>query len=183
MNFKQIKKHYSTSIESVSYFNINHKLIDIVLEFRPKNVFEFGANWGRNLQLLREHDNSILAKGIDISKFAIAEAQKRGLDVQYYDERILKDFSDNLFDVVFTCSVLNHIPDPEFTPIIKDLMRIGKNVVFCESNDASNLPQNNNGRWFRHIYDAFGLRNAAHLKNPITGGHNDFWIFTKGGNG
>lgn len=179
MNFMEIKKHYSTSIESPSYFNINYKLVEIIKELKPHNAFEFGANWGRNIQLLKEMAPEIKAAGIDLSKMAVGEARKLNLNVSYADERLLFQFPDNIFDVVFTCSVLNHIPDPEFDMIIKQLIRIGENIVLCESNDASLSPNNQNGRWFAHDYKKYGFKKLATLENPVNHGTNDFWVLTK----
>ena len=65
--------------------------------------------------------------GVDINDQAIAYAQESGLNVAIADEDILDLFPVDSFDVVFSVSVLDHLPYP--TPVLANLARIARRAV------------------------------------------------------
>ena len=107
-------------------------LVDIVSDLKPKSVFEFGCNIGRNLLAIKEALPEIELNGIDINKDAIEEGRKHtGLNLVVGDEQTLGYYPDRSFDFVFTISVLDHMRNIE--GVLDSLIRISrKNFFFLE---------------------------------------------------
>jgi len=93
-----------------------------------KRVLDFGCGNGRMLEELKKL--GIEGHGIDVSKPLVEEARRKGLDVEVGDEKTLEKIPSKSFDVAYTVSVLDHIPNPE--PALDQLIRIGKHVVLIE---------------------------------------------------
>ena len=122
-----------------------------VLGLKPSSVLEFGCNVGRNLSALRELAPDVVLKGIDINAEAVAFGQKeRGLDLFHADETFLGAQADNSFDVIFTVSVMDHLPNPK--PVLADMVRVARlGILLLEpnlgeegkvSNSTGNQPDN-----------------------------------------
>lgn len=88
-------------------------LCRIVRFLEARRVFEFGCNAGRNLQLMKEAiDPAPYVAGIDINEDSINFGlEKWGLEIEVGDEHYLAEEPANSCDVLFTVSVLDHIPD------------------------------------------------------------------------
>ena len=74
-------------------------------------------------------------------------ARSLGLDLVESDENFLAAQSDGAYDVVFTISVLDHIPDP--MPVLKELVRVARKAVFLLEPDTGvdgKVVRNMNGR-------------------------------------
>lgn len=86
--------------------------------------------------------------GIDISAEAVDITTKRGLNAIHGDEKKLKAAGN--YDVVFTCSVLDHIEHIE--DIVDDLKRIANiAIVIAETNTKI-------GRfYYPHDYESLGF--------------------------
>lgn len=103
-------------------------IADLVGDLGCRRILEFGCNVGRNLHTIQEAHPSVEVVGIDINKEAIdAGRAASGMDLRHGDEHALRDFADAEFDLVFTVSVLDHIP------IIDDICR---ELVRCASRYA-----------------------------------------------
>ena len=88
-------------------------------------ILEFGCNVGRNLNCVRRDIPGIEVMGLDINKEAVNLGKKTyGLPLFIGGEEKLKPMLSGSFDVVFTVSVLDHIPEVE--SIIKELLRVAK---------------------------------------------------------
>ena len=88
-------------------------IVKDVLKTGPTSVVEFGCNTGRNLAAIRRVDPTVVLLGIDINAKAVAWGKRTwGLDLHVGDEAMLESMA-GLFDVAFTCSVIDHLPDPE----------------------------------------------------------------------
>jgi SAM-dependent methyltransferase len=99
------------------------------LELQPARVLEFGCHCGRNLSAIRSRDPRIELVGIDVNPAAVRHGRRvRALDLRLGDERSLGEIPDREFDVAFTVSVLDHIPDPR--PVLADLIRVARRGVF-----------------------------------------------------
>jgi SAM-dependent methyltransferase len=86
---------------------------ETVASFGPSSVLEFGCGSGRNLALLRDLCAARLA-GVDINPTAIAWGREHfGLDLQIGDEAWLAAQAPGAVDIVYTVSVIDHIPLPE----------------------------------------------------------------------
>jgi SAM-dependent methyltransferase len=99
-----------------------------VLNLSPRSVLEFGCNVGRNLSALRERAPSLILKGVDINAEAVGYGrQERGLDLSQADESFLQAQDGKSFDVVFTVSVLDHLPNPR--PVLTEMVRVSRLAV------------------------------------------------------
>jgi SAM-dependent methyltransferase len=98
-----------------------------VVDYSPSRVFEFGCSAGKNLRAILEISREIEVFGVDINDQAIAYAQESGLNVAIADEDILELFPVDSFDVVFSISVLDHLPYP--APVLANLARIARRAV------------------------------------------------------
>lgn len=105
-------------------------LAELVKDLAPTSVLEFGCNEGRNLAAIAEIAPDIPLVGIDVNADAIrAGRENLGLDLRHADENGLDEFADGQFDLVFTVSVLDHIPD--IAQICKSLVRCAARYVLC----------------------------------------------------
>src|SRR6516164_877998 len=96
-----------------------------MLNLNPRPVLEFGCNVGRNLSVLRECAPALILKGVDINAEAVAFGRhEQGLDLTQADESFLQAQAENSFDVVFTVSVLDHLPNPG--PVLADMVRVSR---------------------------------------------------------
>ncbi len=92
------------------------------------SVPEFGCHAGRNLEAIRQRLPKAELVGLDINAAAVNAGRERfGLDLRVGDERTLSQFGDRTFDMVFTVSVLDHIP--RIAPLCRELVRIARRVA------------------------------------------------------
>ncbi len=103
-----------------------------VLVLDPASIFEFGCNRGRNLVEISKLDADVRLAGIDVNADAVAWGRHRhGLDLRVGDESLLGTMEDHAFDVTFTLSVLDHLPEPR--PVLRELIRVArKGVILLE---------------------------------------------------
>lgn len=119
----QVDINYYKSVKPWTTFMVSE-----ILKFTPVSVFEFGCNAGKNLIALKESAGHIFISGADINKEAIEYGvSHNNLSLICADETILKVMPDKAFDVVFTVSVLDHVPDPK--PLLANLARISKKAI------------------------------------------------------
>lgn len=124
---------YSTYIADDNISELSERLVEEIINFKPVHVLEFGCGSGKNLRLLQ--DKGICATGIDISFMNIIRAHARNeiKNIVYGNETHLRHLCN--FDVVFTCSVLDHIE--QAAPVIQELKRIAnKAVILAETVDV-----------------------------------------------
>lgn len=100
----------------------------------PASVLEFGCSSGRNLAVLQaELDRYGLGAdahlcGIDINEQALTAGRTAHPDIDFRlgDEALLASMPDGAFDVVFTVSVLDHIPAPDWQRVYDELSRVAR---------------------------------------------------------
>ncbi|NET24746.1 bifunctional 2-polyprenyl-6-hydroxyphenol methylase/3-demethylubiquinol 3-O-methyltransferase UbiG [Okeania sp. SIO1I7] len=104
----------------------SHKISDEIISFNPSSVLEFGCNAGRNLKTLLEKDESIRNYlGLDINQDAINYGNSQGLEkLKVGDENSLIKIYSGAYDICFTVSVIDHIPQP--LNVVLNLIRISK---------------------------------------------------------
>ena len=103
-------------------------LAGVIASARPASVLEFGCNAGRNLDLLRGLLPAARLKGLDLNANMIERGRARyGLDLRVGNEAALAALPDASQDVVFTVSVVDHIPYPEFT--LRHLLRVARHYL------------------------------------------------------
>jgi len=118
---------------------------DVILQFiklsSAKKILEFGCGSGRNLNQINDffenqtlEENFYLLKGIDINQHLIEYGKTnfpKNLELIVADEDFIKKEKNNFYDLIFTVSVLDHIPDPSFT--IQELIKKTKRyIIFIE---------------------------------------------------
>lgn len=102
-----------------------------VLAERPHRVLEFGTNVGRNLLTIRTQSPRIGLVGVDVNADAIAYGRRHWrLDLHVGGLEWLAKQQDDAFDVVFTVSVIDHIPDPD--PVLQQLLRLAPTLLLLE---------------------------------------------------
>jgi 2-polyprenyl-3-methyl-5-hydroxy-6-metoxy-1,4-benzoquinol methylase len=140
------KSYYRSYIANDLILPLNERLIQDVLLYTPESVLEFGCGVGKNLELLKDRVSNHL--GIDISAEAIEIATKKGLNVVCGDENKLKTMEN--YDVIFTCSVLDHIE--YIDDIVNELKRMTNTaLVIAETNTKV-------GRfYYPHNYESLGF--------------------------
>lgn len=103
-------------------------MASFVLGFAPERIFEFGCNAGGNLAAIRTRNATVELHGLDINAAAIKYAVEHGLKgCGLGDETTLAAMPAGSFDVVFTISVLDHLPDPG--PTLSHLLRLSRGAV------------------------------------------------------
>ncbi|MEN7537933.1 class I SAM-dependent methyltransferase [Aurantiacibacter flavus] len=99
-------------------------IADKIVQLEPKTVFEFGCNAGKNLAVISEKSPRSFVSGVDINEAAVSWGREQGLNLAVADERVLDAMPDNTFDVIFTVSVLDHLPHPE--EVFRSMIRTAK---------------------------------------------------------
>jgi glycosyltransferase involved in cell wall biosynthesis/SAM-dependent methyltransferase len=108
-------------------------LAELCLEAGATRILEFGCYGGRNLQAIREAYGAAGKSppellGLDINAMAVAWGRERWkLDLRVADEDALASLADDSWDVAFTVSVLDHMPEP--TETVEELVRIARRRV------------------------------------------------------
>lgn len=140
------KSFYRSYIANDLILPLNERLVQDVLSYHPKSVLEFGCGVGKNLALLKDKVPNYL--GLDISVEAVDIAKKKGLNVICGDESTLNTLENH--DVIFTCSVLDHIE--YINDIVYDLKRIANiAIVIAETNTKI-------GKfYYPHNYESLGF--------------------------
>ena len=102
-----------------------------ITTLNPTKAFEFGCNSGKNLlEIKRIGDSNVECLGVDIDTESTRDAIKSGLNSAVASEGMLSVFPNNTFDVAFTVSVLDHLPEPVSALI--ELERISKVLILLE---------------------------------------------------
>jgi SAM-dependent methyltransferase len=165
------KVYYSTYRADDRLSSLSWKLVSEVCKFEPVHVLDYGCGTGKHLDVFR--GANICTIGIDISPANCAKAiHKYDLPcIINSDETYLRHLVN--VDVCFTCSVLDHIPDP--TGIIDELKRIcNKAVVIAETQDKVNE------HYYPHDYDAIGFTKLDYSwLSPADGATYHIWIWEK----
>ncbi len=130
-------------------------LSEVIRDLAPRSVLEFGCNVGRNLGLVADRLDEVEVTGLDVNEEAVRLGREAtGLDLRVGDEGVLATLPDGAFDLVFTLSVLDHIPDID--AITSDLVRCAaRHAVFLEVT----LPVE--GRVERHLDHRSGAIEAS----------------------
>jgi len=107
-------------------------LLHLVRSSGARSVLELGCNVGRNLNWIRHSIPGIRVAGLDVNPDAIAVGRDYfGFNDQQLwvaDDTSLARLADDSFDVIFTVSVLDHLPDIEDT--LRQMLRIARKRLF-----------------------------------------------------
>lgn len=166
---EEVKNFYSfdTHLYGLDDSVIRTKLREFLVSLGGKRYFEFGYNCGANLDYIKHHSPlETYVAGMDINSVAVNYAQmKFDLDVEVGDEITLDKINNNVFDVVFTSSVLNHMID--IKTAVWNLKRITKKYVVCMEANIIKEPD-----YWSHDYLGFGFKKEWEIFSPESiGGH------------
>lgn len=143
------KEFYKTYWADEELSELSAKLINEITSIKPVHALEFGSGTGKHLDILESFN--ITCAGIDISAInsVTAITKKKHYCTIYGDETYLRNLCN--FDVVFTCSVLDHIED--ISRIVGEFKRIAnKCVLVAETNDVPGP------HYFPHNYEEYGFK-------------------------
>lgn len=138
------KEYYRNYLADDKLGAVSRKVIQEIYKEEPNHIFEFGCGTGKNLNSF----NTTVC-GLDISWQNITHAYAKNIPFLILgDESHLRHLCN--FDIVFTCSVLDHIQD--ISGIVQELKRIANKVVYlAETNDAPGP------YYFPHDYENLGF--------------------------
>lgn len=141
---------YQNYIADDSWSRLSSKLQSEILQFKPQTAIEFGCGSGKHLDGLRKYN--VTTVGIDISLMNVIRAGTK------YDLPNLICSSENILpfisaaDVVFTCSVLDHIKD--IKRIVQQFKRIAQKAIVI----AETQVENPSMYYYYHDYESFGFK-------------------------
>lgn len=150
--------------------DLDRELVGQVISFNPESVFEFGSGSGKNLKLIKEYSPEIETWALDISIINVFQSHINGADCSIRgDERHIPE---RKFDVVFTCSVLDHIGD--IHNIIGAFQEIAtKAIILAETN--SELGE----FYYQHDYESYGFKKLDYFFiSENDGGVYHIWVKT-----
>jgi len=103
---------------------------------RRQTWLDVGCGHGELLVALQEVSRgNIVCKGIEPNQHKIMAAQKRGLDVDYFDLAS----HDRRYDTISLLNVYSHLPNPpEFFRLIRERLK-PDGEIFLETGDTANL--------------------------------------------
>jgi SAM-dependent methyltransferase len=158
----EFKRHDATTATALA--QQEKMLLDMLQGLRFDSALELGCGFGRVLKIVADNFSLRRLEGIDVSPTQIAHAREYvgspGIILNVADITKGLSYEDEEFDLVYTCEVLMHIPDPG--PIMDEMLRVSRKYILnLEYFDSSNRPL---GPWcFNHdlfkMYQAIpGLR-------------------------
>lgn len=143
------KEFYKTYRADDKLSTLSSRLLYEISLFHPVHALEFGMGTGKHLNVL--NIDGVATIGIDISPYNVAKAiHKYDLPCAICgDETYLRNLCN--LDVVFTCSVLDHIED--ITGIIDEFKRIANRaVIIAETVDTPS------DYYYSHDFESYGFK-------------------------
>jgi len=125
-------REYWASRGRTPFYETSHHwrqfIADRVAAYRPETVLEFGCNAGRNLVEVRDRWPGARLLGVDVNAEAVQFGiDSYGLDLHVAGEEYLAGLDDASVDVVFTVSVLDHLPDVD--RVFVELLRVSRQAL------------------------------------------------------
>ena len=100
----------------------------IVRDFAPKSVIDIGCGTGALLAQLRDEGCSVL--GLEYAAAGRNMCHKRGLEVRPFDITLDNFVAEQIYDVVVSMEVAEHLPETAADRYVELLSRLGRNIVF-----------------------------------------------------
>jgi SAM-dependent methyltransferase len=118
------------------YNRVLSDIYGIELQSRKRTWLDVGCGHGELLVALRElFKNNVVCKGIEPNQHKITAAQKRGLDVDYFDLAS----HDQCYDTISLLNVYSHLPSPpEFFRLVRRRLKPNGEILL-ETGDTANL--------------------------------------------
>lgn len=153
---KTPKEFYKNYLADNYISDLNRELCYLIKKENPVHVLEFGCGTGKNLHLIKcividSFNNEPIPElcGMDLSFLNFTHCYTKNIPfLTLGDETHLRHLCN--FDVVFTCSVLDHIENID--GIIDEFKRIANKCIFlAETNDSIGK------YYFPHDYESYGF--------------------------
>lgn len=145
--------------DNASQKNPSKFIYVIIKKLGAKSCLEVGCNIGNNLEYF-PLDFDVY--GIDLNKYALGKAKKR---FPTFDFRISPvydiPFDDKTFDIVFTRTVLIHIPENLMKKVMDEMYRVSKkwifNIEFYNENETMiDWSRGKDLLWYRNMRKRWG---------------------------
>ena len=151
-------------------------LINRIPRLRAKSVLELGANVGRNIHWIERALPGVSIEGIEVNPEHVAEGRSRfnlGERLWLGDDRSLEGLPNDYVDVIFTVSVLDHIPDVR--QCLLNMIRISRlRVILIElvlsQHGRISDPSGVDFTYSHNLSDLveeMGISVASHIKCPL----------------
>mgnify|MGYP005851955511 CR=1 FL=1 len=102
----------------------------ILLSLRPKTVLDVGGGMGLLIERLRSWGRE--AAGLELSRYAIAQAPPEVRDRFAQGDLTALPFSDRAFDVVASVNVLEHLEGTAVTAALRECARVAHRGMYHE---------------------------------------------------
>jgi 2-polyprenyl-3-methyl-5-hydroxy-6-metoxy-1,4-benzoquinol methylase len=118
------------------YLEVLEDIFENGLAINKKTWLDIGCGHGEFLvALLKFSKGQVVAKGIEPNEYKQKSAQKKGLDVSYFD----LDKHSEKYDVISLLNVYSHLPDPPVTILSwKRLLKPGGELLL-QTGDTANF--------------------------------------------
>lgn len=100
-------------------------LAEVMKNLRGDLILEIGPGLGRAMRVLKASGEKSI-HGVELSKYAVEQTQRQGLEVFHLDAEQLT-FADDVYDSVFSIGVLPYVAD--MSKVIDESVRVAKGVV------------------------------------------------------
>lgn len=142
------KEFYLNYVADDNLSSLSDKLIECINNENPAHALDFGCGSGKHSHILNTFGVSTIALDLSLANIIRSQAKYDLPCVMCCDEKYLRNLIN--IDVVFTCSVLDHVED--ITGIISEFKRIANKAIYlAETNDTPS------GHYFYHSYESFGF--------------------------
>jgi SAM-dependent methyltransferase len=116
-------RNYREAVRTSPIFReIARALVDI---FRPKRALEIGCATGIMVKHL--NDAGVETHGIDVSEWAITHREHPNVRLASAGEL---PYGDGMFDLVYSCHSLEHLPDMIVRPALREITRVSSGLQF-----------------------------------------------------
>lgn len=123
----------------ISRTEINKEFINEI--DRESKILEVGCNIGMMLVNLQKTGFKNLS-GIEIQPKAIETAKLRSEGINFTEGSAYSlPYSDNEFDMVFTCHVLIHLPPDKIRIALGEMVRCSRKYIYCEEYYADEITE------------------------------------------
>lgn len=137
-------------------------VFDAIKTARPKAVLEVGVGYGRNLKHIYESiGKEIRLHGVDFAETMLANAQEylkvTGAELKWADITDKIPYPNDMFDVVFSSGVLQHISPDKIDRARAEMVRVSRNLVITAEACLIDLKDGEPiiGRWFKNTFVSY----------------------------
>lgn len=108
-------------------FPIHEQVVELILSRKPSRVLDVGCAFG--FIPLRLRKKGVDAYGVDISNYAISHAPEEIKPYLQVASAHELPFGDKSFDLIYSASVLEHIPEDLTDKVIAEFQRVASRAI------------------------------------------------------